>query len=145
MAPGVERYGFLQIRPLPVVDAGRYGVECRQSFLGRRQPADIESELLERLVERIDLCVRGFDARLANLREVARCNKPGEQADDDHHDQQLEQRKTPAAAAAPILLYRYHGSVAAESASACLGLLHGRETRPRPTVGWRSRLAGKST
>jgi hypothetical protein len=107
MAPGVRRHGLLQVGAFPVVDAGGCSVERRKPLLARRQPAHVESELLERLIECVDLRVRGFDARLANLREISRCNKPRQQADDDHHDQQLEECET--ATAGPALYKLVHG------------------------------------
>src|SRR6185312_8327882 len=80
MTPRIHRYGLFQVRPLPVRHARGSHVERREPFLGAGQTAHIDTELLERLVECVDLRACGFDTRFADLREVARRYESGQQA-----------------------------------------------------------------
>jgi hypothetical protein len=84
----LRRYG-----PGPLRLVGGLGDQGLQSGLVVGIAAGVEAVLVERLLERVDLCPGRRDLRLAHLAEVARRDEAGEQADDHHHHEQLEQRE----------------------------------------------------
>ena len=71
---------------------GRFNYEaCSEALFGRRIVANIESILVERLAQRIELGPRRLDLRFADLREEPGRDETGQHADDHHHHQQFEQ------------------------------------------------------
>src|ERR1700736_1242409 len=93
MAPGIYGHALFQVRAFPAGHARWRGVQRHQPLLGRGQAAHIDTKLLQRLIERVDLRTRRLYARLTDLREVPWRDESREQPDDDHHDEQLEQRE----------------------------------------------------
>lgn len=72
----------------------RYRIRAVKGLLAGRIAAHIESVLVHRLLQRIDLSPGNLDFGLADLAEELRTDEAGQQADDDHYDQQLQQRET---------------------------------------------------
>ena len=94
LAPRIERHFLAQVGAVPL-RLGRRLLEQRlQPELGARVTADVQAVLVERLLQRVDLRLRGVDLGLADLAEVARRDEADQQADDRDDDQQLEQRET---------------------------------------------------
>src|SRR5205807_6223402 len=53
VAPGIQRHVFLQVRSFPIGHALRSCIERRETLFTARETAHIETELLDRLVERV--------------------------------------------------------------------------------------------
>jgi beta-glucosidase-like glycosyl hydrolase len=62
-----------------------------QALLGTGVQPDVQSVLIQRLAQRLDLRTRDLDVALANLTEILGSDDTGEKADDDHHHQKLQQ------------------------------------------------------
>src|SRR5687767_7496553 len=93
--PGVAGYA-VHVRPAPRVDRQRLlqvRLDRHEPFLRGRVAALFQPVLVEGLLEGIDLRPRHLGLGLPDLREVARGDVAGEQADDHDHDQKLKQRE----------------------------------------------------
>src|SRR5712691_6672800 len=91
MSPGVVGNRLLEIRPVPIGLIRRLGHQRLQTLLGRGITARVETVLVERFIQSVDLRLGDLDLGLADLREIARRHVSDQQADDHDHDQQLEQ------------------------------------------------------
>src|SRR5450830_890352 len=101
VAPGIERHGLLQIRPVPL-GTGRGGRRQQggQALFRAGIAAHVEAEGVERFFKRLNLGLGDGHFRFAQLRKIFGADIGGQQADDDDHHQQFEQGKSGLAFAA---------------------------------------------
>src|SRR5687768_3821492 len=98
--PGVQRQRILlQVRPVPVLDAGFTGDQHVEALRLRRVAAGVEVEQIERRGERIDLQLGRLRPGVGEVAEHARPDEAHDQAEDDQHDKQLDEREAAVAVA----------------------------------------------
>src|SRR5689334_7148503 len=114
LAPRVVRNLLRQVGPVPLGFVGRTRRQGGEALLVRWIVPRIETVLVQRLAESVQLRARGLDLGFSDLPEVLGTNVARQKAENHHDDQQLEQGE-PARGTARKSRYRdlfvHHGAV----------------------------------